>query len=53
MKPLMMKMTAAEMVNWSAGIPMKILRMAAPMTTRKPTIRKPPRKLKSFWVVST
>ena len=53
MKPLIMKITAAEMVSCRAGIPRKILRIAAPMTTRKPTIKNPPRKLKSLWVVST
>ena len=43
-KPLISITIAADSASESAGIAMKIFRIAAPRTTKIPTKRKPPRK---------
>ena len=45
-------MTAAETVNPSAGMPKKIFNREASRTIIKPVNKKPPKKLKSFFVVN-
>ena len=51
MKPDMSRMNIADTASDSAGMENTIAAMPARNATRMPTIRKPPRKLKSRFVV--